>query len=214
MAQILTEFGPSQRWGFVMPNANQVIRCSYQNCGVLINSNGLQKSRAVHFRQCHRQVARHLMITTKRPDSFRTTSYFVPGRPVPKTANLTREHINVQPAPEHQQIRRTPERVTDAPRGTPGETNPGSATDLEFDGYPSAQEEDPRETPGAPKHPTQDEEPRTQGSPDIASLTTAPTPARDGTSPKHSNLTTGPGAHVQESEIQNLRPVHVKHRST
>ena len=49
MAKIVTEFGPSQRWDFVMPGAKQVIRRPYKDCNALINSNGLQRSIAAHF---------------------------------------------------------------------------------------------------------------------------------------------------------------------
>ena len=81
MSQIFTDFGPSQRWDFVMPNAKQVVRCPFQDCNTLINSNGIQRSITIHFRQCHKEVTRPLVVKVKRPDSFKVTTYFVPGRP-------------------------------------------------------------------------------------------------------------------------------------
>ena len=108
MSQIFTDFGPSQRWDFVMPNAKQVVRCPYQGCNTLINSNGIQRSITVHFRQCHKEVTRPVVVKVKKADSFKVTTYLIPGRQQPPAQMQTPSPAQMANDPQEPTQPRTP----------------------------------------------------------------------------------------------------------
>ena len=95
---------------------------------------GLQRPLTTHFRQCRKDVARPHVVTVARPDSFRDTTHYIPGRQMAKTFD---------PPTLTQQMPHDP--GCDAPGAAALGENPTSATkvpptDLEFDGTASEQD--------------------------------------------------------------------------
>ena len=119
MSQIYTDFGPSQRRDFVITDSKQVVRRPRQGCYALINSNGIQRSITIHFRRCHKEVARPLIVNVKKPGSFKTTTHVPPPSP-----DILQKPIPAQPPP-------SPKRIPEgAPRPPYQDTE--ATYDLEF----------------------------------------------------------------------------------
>ena len=56
MADIMATNGPDKRAVFAQPNSQMILRYPYQNYGIILNTDGVRRVIAAHFRHFHEKV--------------------------------------------------------------------------------------------------------------------------------------------------------------
>ena len=80
MAKILAQFGPNQKSEFTHPSARLIIRCPYNGCGKPINSHGIDRFVAAHFRAAHKDLPDPIIALIQKVCGAALTSHLIPAR--------------------------------------------------------------------------------------------------------------------------------------